>query len=63
MDTAILQLVVKHQPIYGPCDTKRDFKVQFEVTLTYGKVELAQNDLYGLTRHSYDSLRYYFPLH
>jgi len=60
--SAILQSVLKHQPTYIPYDAKRDFNTQFGVTLTYDNVwwvkELAQNDLYGLARHSYDNLRW-----
>jgi len=57
----ILQSVLKHWSTHTPYDTQKDFKAQFRVTLTYDKIwwgkELAQNDLHGLTRHSYDSLR------
>ena len=67
--SAILQSILKQWPTYRSCDAKRDLKAQFGVTFIYDKFwwgnELAQNDLYGLARQSYDSLRWwdYFPLH
>jgi len=60
---SILQNMLKHHPTYRAYDARKDFKAQFGVSLKYHKVwwgkELAQNELYRLARHSYDSLRWY----
>jgi len=57
----ILRTILKHHPTYRTCDARKDFKAQYGVTLKYHKIwwgkELAQNELYGLARHSYDCLR------
>jgi len=59
----IIQNILKHRPTYTACDARKDFKAIYGVALNYDKVwwekELAQHEIYGLARYTYDSLCWY----
>jgi len=63
----IIQTTLKHRPTYTPCDAKKYFKAQFEVTLHYHKLwwekELAQNKLYKLARSEINFHLYILLVH